>query len=270
MKALGILLLILLAACTTTVVEDDDNGGVIVDDTRTVVTERVIVADESDGRVITAITGDASQSILVTVDNIELYNGAEWVTIASDEDTYDLQTSNELRLAGDAEINPGTYTQLRVDLSSVYVGNSNAQLPAEKFVVPVNLAIPAGETTVVVVDIHGDESLQLVNGRYVFTPVITVHACVDATVIVDDRLVTTSCQIQPYVETYQQEVTGRVIVNTVYREQPVIRIERYETTNNTVVINNTYRETIVQDNDEEDESTGGNTTTNATVSGSTA
>lgn len=264
-KALAVLLLIALMACTTQTVVDDDG-----ETDRTVVTERVVVTDETDGRVITAITGDASRSVLVTVDNIELY-GSDWVTVASDEDTYDLATSDELRLAGDAEINPGVYTQLRVDLSSVMVGNRNAELPAEKFVVPVDLTIPAGDTTVIVVDIHGDESLQFVNGRYVFTPVITVHACVDATVMVDGRLVSTSCQITPYVETYQQEVTGRIVVNTVYREQPVIRIERHETTtNNTVVINNTViRERTVED-DDTDDSTNGNASVNTTSGSTTA
>lgn len=265
-NALATLLLLLLAftACTTqTVVDEDDDG---VADGTTIVNERTVVRDETaegEGRIITGITGSASQSMKITIDSVELYSAEEddWVIIASDEDTYDLVTASGLLLAGDEQIDAGTYTQLRLDISSVMVGNTNVQIPAEKFIVPVNLAIPAGSTTVVAVDIHGDESLQLINGRYVFTPVVSVNTCADATAMVDGRIVSTTCRVTPTVETYEQEITGRVVVNTVVREVPVIRVERYETTtNNTYVYNNTViqRETVRDSN-------GTNTTTNTSV-----
>jgi hypothetical protein len=256
-----VLLALLLASCTQTVSETT-----------------IVRDDDQDGRVAVLITDDAASlsgvsSIRVTVDNIQLFSPEEgWVTINGDEETYDLlQLRESYRLLANANVDAGTYTQMKIDLSSVMVtdalGDHDAKLPSEKYNIVADIIVTPGTTSTATLDFLADSSLHITeDGEYVFAPVIAVQTCTGATVVADDGLVTATCGEVVTDVTYGMDLGGNVGVNVIVPDAPIV-IERgvFRTTVTTI---NTTR-TIYNDRtvyvDRPVNGTNGTVETNTTV-----
>lgn len=127
------------------------------------------------------------EQVLVQVEQIEAHlvtaaQGGQWVTLTREPQTFDLLRIAEVRrFLGEQQVQPGTYTKVRFKISSVTVVANGQAHPA---IVPsgyLNLVRPfrveEGQTTVVLLDFEGAESVQMA-GRddYILTPRVRVLA----------------------------------------------------------------------------------------------
>ncbi|MBI2578949.1 MAG: DUF4382 domain-containing protein [Candidatus Aenigmarchaeota archaeon] len=123
----------------------------------------------------------AVSSVVVTVDSVRAHSNTQgWITVSSETRTYDLMQlkaqSNQVLLA-EAQLDPGTYQQVRLDVSKVVVtdagGEHEARLPSGELKIVGQLIVEANKTSSVTFDFIADESLHVTgNGQYVFAPVV--------------------------------------------------------------------------------------------------
>ncbi len=105
-------------------------------------------------------------SIVVTVDNIQVHKaGADedsWITVVVTKPTFDLILIQDTEVfLGQATVEVGQYTQIRLDVTSVEVtleGETvSAELPGEKLKVVRTWEVTAGETTILTLDFEADQ-----------------------------------------------------------------------------------------------------------------
>jgi hypothetical protein len=120
-------------------------------------------------------------SINMTVDNVQVQNSTgDWITVSSTPETYDLlqlNASGASALLADANLPPGNYGQVRMQISNVMVTDSNggqeAILPSGELTILGGFEVTTNSTTALTFDFLASESLYMTrDGRYVFAPVI--------------------------------------------------------------------------------------------------
>lgn len=153
-------------------------------------------ATAEKGRVVFAITDAAADmqsvsSIKVTVESVKVHSEAEgWLTVSSSPKTYDLlklKAEGKQELLADAELEEGTYDQIRLDISSVVVtdakGEQEAKLPSGELKIQGDLVVDANSTATATFDFIADESLHMTgSGKYIMAPVVQVETREDADV----------------------------------------------------------------------------------------
>lgn len=153
---------------------------------------------QSQGRVVFAIKDaaanmDTVSKVEVTIESVEVHSATEgWVTLSSTQTTFDLlklKNEGSAALLADANLSPGTYQQLRLDISNVIVTDANgtheAKLPSNEFKTAGELVIESNSTSTVTLDFLADQSLHVTgNGEYIMAPVVQVETRKDTTVIV--------------------------------------------------------------------------------------
>ncbi|MCK6462416.1 MAG: DUF4382 domain-containing protein [Candidatus Pacebacteria bacterium] len=130
----------------------------------------------------------------LTASRMELYSaGSGWVAVSGQAKTYNLlqlKSSDQLSLAGRADIDSGTYNQVRLTIDKVVVQTKNgarltANVPSNTFAVANTVVVNSGETATVKLDFNVAESLHTtVSNEYVFAPVVEVEARSNADVAV--------------------------------------------------------------------------------------
>ena len=148
-------------------------------------------APESDayGRVVFAISDAAADmqtvtSITLVVNAVRVHSTAEgWVTASSTPQTYDLlqlKATGSQALIADTKLKPGSYDQIRLDMSSVTVTDSTgvhqAKLPSGELKITGKFDVVANTTTTATFDFIADESLHITgNGEYILAPVVQLE-----------------------------------------------------------------------------------------------
>ncbi|MBI2658130.1 DUF4382 domain-containing protein [Candidatus Woesearchaeota archaeon] len=153
---------------------------------------------KAKGNAIFAITDAAANmgsvtSVKVTVDKLAVHSDAQgWVNISISPQTFDLlelnaKSTNEL--IADVSLEPGTYNQLRLDISKVMVtdasGEQEAKLPSNELKIFGTLVVGANSTSTATFDFIANESLHVTgNGKYVMAPVVKLETKENANVSV--------------------------------------------------------------------------------------
>lgn len=123
--------------------------------------------------------------VYVTFSAVEIHESgqgnASWQTVSSAKETVDLAAlTNVSQLLGSVRLSPGHYEQIRLAVDSV-TGVLNGTTTSLAITVPPDNAtlkvagqftVTSGQTTKITVDIRLDQSLHLVGGTWVFTPVV--------------------------------------------------------------------------------------------------
>ncbi len=149
-----------------------------------------------NGRVVFAVTDAAADmgivsSVKVTVDNVQVHSATKgWTTVSSTQKTYDLlqlKAEGKQELLADAELEEGTYDQIRLDISNVIVtdaqGQHEAKLPSNQLQIKGDIIVEANATATATFDFIADESLHVTgNGKYIMAPVVQVETRQDADV----------------------------------------------------------------------------------------
>lgn len=133
-------------------------------------------------------SGDISgvTSVVVTVDSVEAHSTTQgWVTITNTntQQTFDLiklKQDGTLSLVANASVQPGTYDQLRLDISSVVVTDANgthqAKLPSSVLKINTVFNVTANSTTAIKFDFSASESLHITgDGKYIMAPVLNLE-----------------------------------------------------------------------------------------------
>ena len=141
------------------------------------------------GRAVFGITDasvnlDTIQSVVVTVDRVEVkQEGEGWVTLSDTDREYDLLKLKESGLAEvlvDANLTAGEYDQVRLVIKDVKLtaegqAETTVKIPSNQLVFNTKFLVEAGETTTIVFDFLLDESIHITgNGKYIITPVVQI------------------------------------------------------------------------------------------------
>ena len=120
--------------------------------------------------------------VLIELQNIQVHKAAGpdsgWITIAAAPVTFDLLRVEEIaKFLGARLVDEGTYTQVRLNINSVnvVVGDEthSANLPGDTLKVVRPFRVQEDETTVLVLDFNGLESLTVTGeGEFTLTPVV--------------------------------------------------------------------------------------------------
>ncbi|MBI2102025.1 DUF4382 domain-containing protein, partial [Candidatus Woesearchaeota archaeon] len=141
------------------------------------------------GRVVFAIADAAADmgsvtSVKVTVDGIKVHSDADgWVNVSAKSQTYDLielHNTGTQELVAAADIKPGTYNQIRLDISKAVVvdadGEHEAKLPSNELKIISNFVVNENSTSTAIFDFIADESLHITGkGDYILAPVIKLE-----------------------------------------------------------------------------------------------
>jgi putative lipoprotein len=104
--------------------------------------------------------------ILVTAKDIQVHKADaandSWITVVSVEKTFDLVAIQGAELSlGQENLSPGTYTQIRFDVTKVVVTKDGkditAKLPSDKLKVVTPFEIKTGEKTILTLDFEADK-----------------------------------------------------------------------------------------------------------------
>lgn len=100
-----------------------------------------------------------------------------WITVLTGPKTIDLiQVKSVFDLLGEAQLDPGIYTQIRLHVSSaaVDINGTDQPLTVPSGVIRFNhpFRIRENSTTSVIIDFDADRSVVLANGRYMLKPVV--------------------------------------------------------------------------------------------------
>jgi hypothetical protein len=146
------------------------------------------------GRVVMTVTDAAASmgtvtSVKMTVDQVALHSDANgWVDVATPQRTYDLvalKASGNQVLLADLSLPPARYDQMRLDVSSVTVTDTNgtydAKMPSSTLRLNGEIVVLADKTATVSFDFIADQSLYTTtDDKYVFAPVIQLESRTDA------------------------------------------------------------------------------------------
>lgn len=150
----------------------------------------------AQGKVVVGITDATSNiegvsSVLITVNKVEIHSaGSGWTTVSNETKQYDLlvlKQSGAVSLLANANIDVGTYDQIRLMISKVIVVKNGveqeAKLPSGELKIVGNIVVNADKTSSIVFDFIADKSLHITgNGKFIFAPVIKVNKRSDVTV----------------------------------------------------------------------------------------
>ncbi len=122
--------------------------------------------------------------VYVTFSGVDIHESgqgnASW-NLTSTQQTVDLAAlTNVSQLLGSVRLNPGHYQQIRLSVVKVTGVLNGTTTPIDISLPPDNatlkiagqFTVSSGQTTKITVDIRLDQSLHLVGGTWVFTPVV--------------------------------------------------------------------------------------------------
>ena len=142
-----------------------------------------------NGRLVALITDaaaslDGVSKVAITADEFSAHHPKKgWVRVSDIQQTYDLlalKMNEQFALLADADVEAGTYDELRLHVSKVIVANSNgeqeAKLPSGELKIKAGMTITPGETSTVSFDFQVDKSLHKTGkGLYILTPVLDIE-----------------------------------------------------------------------------------------------
>jgi len=162
---------------------------------------------QTQGKVVFGVADAAGDmqgvsSVVVTVDKVEVHSAANgWVTVSTTTKDYDLlllKQSGAVSLLANANLDVGTYDQVRLMISKVVVTKNGvsqeAKLPSGELKLVGSVVVNADKTSSVVFDFLTDKSLHVTGkGKFIFAPVIKVKKQNDTKVELksDDEVVIT-------------------------------------------------------------------------------
>ncbi len=149
----------------------------------------IVTSATGKGKVVFAITDAAADmgavtSVKVTVEGLMVHSDAEgWVNLSTAIQTFDLlelRAKGAQALIAAADLEPGTYNQVRLDISKVVVidssGEHEAKLPSNELKIVGMLVVNENLTSTAIFDFIANESLHVTgNGKYVMAPVVKLE-----------------------------------------------------------------------------------------------
>ena len=123
----------------------------------------------------------AISSVMLTVDSVSVHSTTGgWMTVSSTPMTYDLlqlKAQQMDALLADVQLKPGTYEQLRLNISKVVVTDANgthdAKLPSGDLKIVGKLIVNANATSTTLFDFDAGQSLLMTgSGEYILAPVV--------------------------------------------------------------------------------------------------
>ncbi len=130
-------------------------------------------------------------SVNVTIDKVEVHSETKgWINVSDTKRTYDLlelKAKGTTELISSANLDAGTYDQMRLYISKVVVVEDNIEkeviLPSNKLKIIADLEVKENETSVATFDFIADESLHITGeGKIIMAPVIKVETRTNTTV----------------------------------------------------------------------------------------
>ncbi len=125
-----------------------------------------------------------AQAIVVYIAEISVHaTGGAFQTVMTGSKTVDLlKLSGQQMQLVDTELEPGSYTEIRLEVTGgqVVIGGETYQMtiPSSEVKIPVAFEVPASGATRIVLDFDAAESIQVVHagqsGGYILRPVIKV------------------------------------------------------------------------------------------------
>ncbi len=156
------------------------------------------------GRVVFSVTDAAADmgavsEINMKVSSVEVHSAASgWATVSTTPRVYnllDLKNRNESELLADANLEAGTYDQVRLRVDSVAVktkagATKVAKLPSNTMAINAKLVVEANETSSANFDFLADKSLHTTaSGEYIFAPAVKTETRSSSTVSVSSASV---------------------------------------------------------------------------------
>ncbi len=139
-----------------------------------------------EGRVVFTATDAAADmgavsEITMTIDSVQVHSQTEgWVTVTNEDrvvNLLELKAESAHALIADAELDAGTYDQIRLDVKEVIVtdnrGEHEAKLPSNTLSFKGDLEVEANQTSSASFDFLADQSLHMTGkGEYIMAPVV--------------------------------------------------------------------------------------------------
>ena len=244
-------------------------------------TVKEVQIPEGKGRAVLTLTSHGNYpgitSVRMTVDSVELFSAADgWVTINGDENSYDLlKLQNEQGLLGDKVIDAGSYSQVRMKISSVQLtdasGDHNVKLPTENLIINAAVPIKAGGASAVTFDFLIDQGVRKTQtGDYVMLPVVHLTTQEDATVNLlanNGVVITTGAMVSDV--TLGTSIAGTTAVDIRVPPTTIIVVQNDRIIETNTVVNNTVTTNTVINNTVMGNVTNTTVTTNRTNSTTT-
>ncbi|OGZ64025.1 MAG: hypothetical protein A3A98_03710 [Candidatus Staskawiczbacteria bacterium RIFCSPLOWO2_01_FULL_40_39] len=142
------------------------------------------------GKMILGITDAAASmenisSVWLTVNKVEIHDETKgWIVVSNETKQYDLlalKQSGAIALLATADIDAGTYNQVRIMVSKVVVVENGvekeAKLPSKELKIVGRFVVNEDKTSTAVFDFLADKSLHVTgNGKIIFAPVIKLDS----------------------------------------------------------------------------------------------
>ena len=130
---------------------------------------------------ITDAAANGVSSVVLNVTSLEVKeHGGAWERIDLNDTSFDLlqlNSSGRFALMAQANLSPGTYDQVRMDIGSVTITDDNgtheAKLPSNELVLNTQLLVHEKESSSAEFDFNVNDSLHKTgNGEYILAPVV--------------------------------------------------------------------------------------------------
>lgn len=134
----------------------------------------------------------AISSVNVTIDKVEVHSNKTngWIAVLNTTKTYnllELKAKGTTNLISSANLDAGTYDQIRLYIARVVVIDNNVEkeaiLPSNKLKIITELVVKENKTSTVIFDFIADKSLHVTGrGKIIMAPVIKVETRTNAAV----------------------------------------------------------------------------------------
>lgn len=151
---------------------------------------------KTQGKVVLGITDAAADlngvsSVFIIINNIQIHSTASgWATVSNETGQYDLlalKQSGAVSLLANANVNVGTYDQIKLMVEKVTVVKNGvsqeAKLPSGELKMIASIVVSADKTSTMVFDFIADKSLHMTgSGKIIFAPVVKIQKTSSASV----------------------------------------------------------------------------------------
>ena len=162
---------------------------------------KIEIREPTKGAAVFAISDNAADmgsvtSIKVTIDGLMVHSDTEgWVNITAKSKTFDLlelKSKGTQELMANAELEPGFYNEIRLNISNVVVtdaqGEHEAKLPSSKLEIIGAFVVNANSVSSAEFDFVADESLHVTgDGKFIMAPVVKLETKESVTAEVHDN-----------------------------------------------------------------------------------
>lgn len=177
------------------------------------------------GRAVFSMTDAAAdmgsvQKVNVTIDSVDAYSETNgWVRVNSQRREYDwleLKSQSKTVVLADAQLEEGSYSQVRMNVSKVTVTDANgvheAKTPTREWVFDGQFTVESNTTSSAHFDFQADESVHVANdSSYVVAPVTVVETRDNASVNVQssDRVIISGGSVRTS-QTVGMDISGNI------------------------------------------------------------